>query len=87
MLDRMLVANRSDAGQQRPIEYREVLEQRNYDRTRPVAVTGRWQRPISCSWLQRLGRLDASDQDDSSVRSVAEKAGFRPQWLLSQWGL
>ena len=32
--------NRPDVGQQRPIEYREVLEQQNYDRTHPVA--GDW---------------------------------------------
>ena len=32
-----LAANQSDTEQLRPIEYREVPEQRNYDRTRPVA--------------------------------------------------
>ena len=35
-------------------------------------ATGRWQRPIGSSRLQRSGRLDASGQDDLSVRSVAE---------------
>ena len=30
-LDRTLVADRPDTGQQSPVEYREVLEQRNYD--------------------------------------------------------
>ena len=35
--DRMLAANRPDAGQQRPIEYREVPERRTCDQTRPVA--------------------------------------------------
>ena len=29
--------NRPDAGTQRPIEYKKVPEQRNYDRTRPMA--------------------------------------------------
>ena len=41
-------------------------------------VTGRCQCPISCSRLQRLGQPDASDNDDSSVRSVAEKRNFVP---------
>ena len=36
-IDRTLVANRPDAEQQRPIEYKEVPERRNYDWTRPVA--------------------------------------------------
>ena len=50
-LDQTLVANRLDAGQQRPIEYREVPERRKCDRTRWWHVTGRWQRPISGSRL------------------------------------
>ena len=29
-------------------------------------ATGRWQRPIGGSWLQRSGRPDASGQDDSA---------------------
>ena len=29
-------------------------------------ATGRWQRPIGSSWLQRSGRPDASGQDDSA---------------------
>ena len=41
-------------------------------------VTGRWQCPISCSWLQRSGRPDASGQDVISVWSVAEKRDFIP---------
>ena len=41
-------------------------------------VTGRWQRPISGSRLQRLGRLDASGQEVISVLSVAEKRDFVP---------
>ena len=35
--DRTLAANRPDAELQRPIEYRKVLERRNYDQTRPMA--------------------------------------------------
>ena len=35
--DRTLVAYRPDVGQQSPVEYREVPERRNCDRTRPVA--------------------------------------------------
>ena len=42
-------------------------------------VTGRWQRPISCSRLQRSGQPDVSNQDDSSVQSVAEKRDFVPK--------
>ena len=41
-------------------------------------VTGRWQRPISGSRLQRSGRPDTSDQDDLSLWSVAEKRDFVP---------
>ena len=36
-IDRTLAANRPDAEQQRPIEYRDVPERRNYDQTRPLA--------------------------------------------------
>ena len=36
-LDRTLAANQLGTGQQSPVEYREVLEQRKFDRTRPVA--------------------------------------------------
>ena len=35
-IDMTLAANRPDAGQQRPIEYREVLERQNCDWTRLV---------------------------------------------------
>ena len=41
-------------------------------------ATGRWQRPIGGSWLQRSGRPDASGQDDLSVQSVAELREFDP---------
>ena len=41
-------------------------------------VTGRWQRSISGSRLQRSGRPDASGQDVISVQSVAEKWDFVP---------
>ena len=36
-LDGTLAANRPDVGQQSPVEYREVPERRNCDRTCPVA--------------------------------------------------
>ena len=86
-LDRTLAVNQPDAGQQSPVEYREVLERRKCDRTRPVA----------CDWT-----LAASDQlivaltvgttgciqSGHDQRPVSgRKAGLRPQWLLSQWGL
>ena len=41
-------------------------------------ATGRWQRPISGSWLQQSGQPDASGHDEFSVRSVAEKQDFIP---------
>ena len=68
--------NRPDAGTQRPIEYREVLERRNYDQTRPVA--GDRTLAASDQWfvVQRSGQPDTSCQDDFSVRSVAEKRNF-----------
>ena len=67
----MLAANRPDTGQQSSVEYREVLERRNYDRTRPVAGDR---------------TLAASDQlivaptvgTTGRVRSVAEKRDFVP---------
>ena len=67
----MLAANRPDVGQQSPIEYKEVPEQRNYD----------WTRPMACDWT-----LAASDQLIAAltvetigrVRSVAEKRDFIP---------
>ena len=39
-------------------------------------MTGRWQRPISGSRVQWLGRPDVPGQDVISVRSVAEKQDF-----------
>ena len=59
--------NRPDAGKQRPIEYKEVLERRNYDRTRPVA--GDRTLAASDQWfvVQRSGQPDTSCQDDFSV--------------------
>ena len=41
-------------------------------------VTGRWQRPISGSRLQRSGQPNTSGQDVIGVRSVAEKRDFVP---------
>ena len=41
-------------------------------------ATGRWQRLIGSSRLQRSGRPNASGQDVISVRSVAEKRDFVP---------
>ena len=69
-LDRTLAADRPDAGQQSPVEYREVPERRNCDRT--LAASDQ------CSRLQWLGRPDASGQDVISVRSIAEKRDFVP---------
>ena len=43
-----------------------------------VVLTGHWQRSISCSRVQWSRQSNASDQDDSSVRSVAEKRDFIP---------
>ena len=48
---------------QRPIEYKEVPDRRNCDRTRPVACDR---------------TLDASGLDVISVRTVAEKRDFSP---------
>ena len=69
--------NRPDAGMQRPIEYREVLERQIYDRTRPVAGdrTLASVRSVYC-WLN--GRDDRTRPVSSSFM------GIRPQWLLSQ---
>ena len=85
--DQTLAANRPDVGLQCPIEYREVPERRNYDRTRPVAcdrtlaasdqyITAPM---VGTTGHVQLGRL----QHPVSSR----KAGFHPQRLLSQWGL
>ena len=68
--------NRPDIGQQCPIEYREVLERRNYDRTCPVAGDRTLAASDQLFAVQRSGRPDASGQDDISVRSVAEKRDF-----------
>ena len=41
-------------------------------------ATGRWERPIGSSRLQRSGRPNASGQDDLNVRSVTELREFDP---------
>ena len=72
-------ANRPDAGQQSPVEYREVPERRNCDRT--LAAFDQLIAALTVGTIGhvRLGR----DQRPISNR----KAGFHPQRLLSQWGL
>ena len=59
----MLAADRPDAGQQSPVEYREVPERRNYDRT--LAASDQL---IAAPTVGTTGR----------VRSVAEKREFVP---------
>ena len=77
-------ANRPDAGQQSPVEYREVPERRNYDRTRPVvgdrtlAVSDQL---IVAPMVGMIGRVQ-SGRDQRLISS--RKAGFHPQRLLSQ---
>ena len=79
--------NRPDIEMQHPIEYREVPGTRNYDRTRPVAgdrtlaVSDQWITAPTVGTTERVW----SGRDQRPVSS--RKAGFRPQQLLSQWGL
>ena len=76
-----------DVGQQRPIEYREVPEQRNCDQTRPVAcdrMPSVFDQLMHALTVGTTGRI-RSGRDQRPVSS--RKAGFRPQRLLSQWGL
>ena len=79
--------NRPNAELQHPIEYRKVPERRNYDRTRPVACD--WTLAASDQLIAALTvgttRRIRSGRDQRPVSS--RKARFRPQWLLSQWGL
>ena len=82
--DRMLAANRLDAGLQRPIEYREVTERRNCDRTRPVACDRTLAAPdqlIVALTVGTTGRV-RSGRPERPVSS--RKVGFHPQRLLSQ---
>ena len=58
---------------QRPIESREVPEQRQRDRMRPVDDDQTLSQVRSTRALQRSGRPDTSGQDVISVRLVAEK--------------
>ena len=84
-LDRTLAAKRPDSGKQRPIEYGEVPELRNCDRTCPVAGDRTLAVSDQCFAVQRSGRPDASGQDNFSVRSVAEKRDFVPKgYFLSR---
>ena len=85
--DRTLVANRPNAGQHRLIEYREVPEWQNCDWTCPVACD----RTLAAS-DQLIAALTVgttgcvrSGRDQRPISS--RKAGFRPQRLLSWWGL
>ena len=80
-------ANRSDAGQQSSVEYREVLERRNCDRTRPVAsdrTLAASDQLIAAPTVGMTGHV-RSGRDQRPISS--RKAGFCPQRLLSQWGL
>ena len=81
----MLAADRPDAGQQSPVEYREVPERRNYDRTRPVAGDRMLATSDQLFAVQRLGRPEASGQDVISVWSVAEKRDFVPNGYFLSW--
>ena len=72
-------ANRPDAGQQSPTEYREVPERQNYDRTLAASDQLIVAPTVGMTGRVRSGRV----QRPVSSR----KAGFRPQRLLSQWGL
>ena len=64
-------ANQPDAGQQSPIEYREVLERRNYDWTRPVAGDQTLAASNQLIMTLMVGMT-------GHVRSVAEKRDFVP---------
>ena len=70
-IDRTLAANRPDAEQQCPIEYREVPERRNCDRTRPVACD---RTPSASDQLVAALMVGMTGH----VRSVAEKRDFVP---------
>ena len=86
-MDRTLGANHPDIGQQRPIKYREVLDQRTCDQTRPVAgdrTLAASDQLIMAPMVGTTGRIWVG-QLQRSVSS--RKAGFRPQRLFSQWGL
>ena len=80
-------ANRPDAGHQSLVEYREVLEQRNYDRTRPVTgdrTLAAFDQVFVAPTVGTTGRV-RSGRVQRPVSS--RKAGFHPQRLVSQWGL
>ena len=86
-LDRTLATSRLDAGQQSQVEYREVPERRNCDRTRLVAcdrMLAASDQLIVALTVGTTGRV-RSGRDQHPVSS--RKAGFYPQRLLSQWGL
>ena len=77
-LDQTLVVDRSNAGQQSPIEYREVPGTQNYDRTRPVA--GDRTLPASDRWFAAatVGTTGRVRSGRFSVRSVAVLQEFDP---------
>ena len=78
MLDRTLAAKRPDAGQQSPVEYREVPERRNYDRTRLVAcdrTLAAFDQLITALTVGTTGRVQ-SGRDQRLVSS--RKARFLP---------
>ena len=80
-------ANRPDVGQQSPVEYREVTEQRNCDRTHPVAGDRTLAASDQLIADPTVG-MTVCVQSGRDQRPVSSRtAGFHPQRLLSQWGL
>ena len=81
--DRTLVANRPDAGLQRPINYRKVLERRNYYRTCPVACDRTLAASDQLIMALTVGTTKhvRSGRDQRLVSS--RKAGFQTQRLVS----
>ena len=74
--------NRPDAGTQRPIEYRKVLERHICDRTRPVAGD-RTLASVRSAHCRLNGREDRTRPVRTIQRPVSSSfTGFRPQRLL-----
>ena len=85
--DQTLAANRSDVEQQRPIEYREVPERQNCDRTRPMAcdqTLAASDQLIVALMVGMTGRV-RSGRDQRPVSS--RKAGFCPPTATFSVGL
>jgi len=82
-IDRTLVVNRLDAEQQRSIEYREVPERQNCDRTRLVACD---RMPAVSDQLIAALTVGTTEHIRSGRQQrpvSSRKAGFCPQRLLS----